>query len=182
MPKPRRYKIIGCTKGCSLHDFNLPGVAGIQLHQWYEEGASDATISSRMMSAFDVRVSEGAVGRHRANHLTPEDQLLKLQMTKDPAPETGHMRKEKVTDVELLDQIIAKGAEYINSSMVKITSEQLLRSIELKHKLTQGSIFQNFFEAIGASMEDEEEGEETNAEAIASLDEQMGGDVPEGDE
>lgn len=180
MPKPRKWRVARCTRKCTLHEYNLPGAAPQQVHAWFEEGLNDKEISTRLDAGFDHHVSFGAVARHRKNHLVPEDQLVRLDGTAPIESKPGRERpkdntelpKRRVGDLELLDALIAKGAETAHMQHVKVTAEQMLRAIELKHKMTQGSVFADFFGAIGAVMEEEEPGAPENPDAAASADEQ----------
>lgn len=166
MPKPTRFDINDkCTKGCSLSERNL-GNAFAFVHGWFQEGASDEEISHRVDGlAYGIHLSYGAVGRHRRNHLVPQhgDPLIVD-------------RPKRVDDLELLDLVISRGAELLASTGTKVSPDLALRAMELKYKFTQGNVMEGFFGAIGAVME-EEFGNETNPDAITSVEEQEQGDA-----
>lgn len=191
--RPRKWRIIGCPRSCSLNEITLPGAAALQVHSWFEEGHSNNEIAIRLKAGFDYSISDSAVARHRRKHLVPEDHLVELRQRnhqKMPGyrpsdstvlPDREKKSGKKASDLDLLDAMIAKGAETIHSPTVRVSSEQMLRAIELRYKLTQGSAFQDFFTAIGASMDESIAGPEEAPEATASEDEQAQGETVAGE-
>ena len=160
--QPRRFEISSnCRRPCSLNEANLPGRSADLIHSWYEAGDNNAKIVERAQ-LINVKISEGAVGRHRANHLIPVDKL------EDPTD----LPDEKVNELELLDSIISRGAKDLRLKTAKVTAEQALRAIELKFKLTQGSVLDDFMHAIGATMDDQIAANEENPESRGTPDEQ----------
>lgn len=142
--KPRRFEISSnCKRICSLNAANLPGRSADLIHGWYEAGDNNAKIVERA-TLINVKISEGSVGRHRANHLIPVDQL------EDPTDSPD----EKVNELELLDAIISRGAKDLRLKTAKVTADQALKAIDLKYKLTQGNVLDDFLSAIGATMDD----------------------------
>lgn len=163
--EPRRYQLNpSCTRRCTLNPDNQPGTMGVLLHGWFEAGDNNEQII-RKAAALGRKLSNGAVGRHRANHLTwwSEDA--------DPTVRGGEDKPRK-SDLEILDQIIGRGAEQIDLSTMRISAEQLLRAIELKQKLTQGAIFADFYDAIGAAGDEIASGQPETPDAGASGEEQ----------
>lgn len=156
MPKPRKYSIVGCSRGCTLNEYALPGAAAAAVHQWFEEGVPDPVISARLEQSFNYHASYGAIGRHRKGHLIPQDHMLTLQTTMAPgmgqAGGQAGERPRKVGDIELLEQLIAAGAAALEGGHVKVSSEQMLKAMELKYKMTAGAAYDEFFEAIGVTM------------------------------
>ena len=160
--KPRRFEIsANCKRICSLNAANLPGRSADLIHGWYEAGDNNAKIVERA-TLINVKISEGAVGRHRANHLIPVDQL------EDPTDGPD----EKVNELELLDAIISRGAKDLRLKTAKVTAEQALKAIDLKFKLTQGSVLDDFLAAIGGTMDDELDALGESPNAMAAPDEQ----------
>lgn len=157
---PRAWRLLdSCHKTCTLSSYQLgPKVAEL-VHSWYEAGCNNATISERAKQ-IGVSISEGAAGRHRANHLEPLDEF--------DDPTEGE--PIKVDDIALLDQVIGRGAESLRFKTARVTTEQLLKAMELKYKLTQGNVFEGFLAAMGETM-DEETAEPDAPEAVASADE-----------
>lgn len=136
--KPARYQIANCTKGCSLNPDNLPGGMGAMVHSWFEMGNNNMQIV-RKSDAIGHHLSNGAIGRHRQKHLVKWDEEADVS-------QSGPVKRK--SDLDILDQIIGRGSEMVDLATFRITAEQLLRAIELKQKLTQGSMFQDFFGAI----------------------------------
>lgn len=176
--RPQKFRLEGCGKLCSLNPEKFPGQLGQTIHEFYEAGDNDQTIveKARLLGA---KVSNGAVGRHRANHLIPElTRIDKLLISKGQMPESNTRPNEpapKVDDLTVLEQIISKGAQGIDLSTVRISPEMTIRAIELKYKLTQGSAFEGFLAAIGGTMDEvtgrghepEVASEEENAQGAA---------------
>lgn len=162
--KPARYEILNCTRACSLNASNLPAGMGEAVHSWFESGDNDRTISAKS-DAIGHHLSQGAIGRHRSKHLfkTNTGPVLKPQ---DPS--------KRKSDLEILDQIIGRGSDMVDLATFRITAEQLLRAIELKQKLTQGSLFQDFFGAIEEESDRiaAAEANKENPEAVESEEEQ----------
>lgn len=174
----RKWAVANCSRKCSLNEINMPGGMAALIHSWYEEGFVDREIEEKS-AAYGHRISQGASERHRRNHLIPADHLVELEGKAHRPTDPTALPERKVSDIDLLDAMIAKGAQTVHQSHVKITSEQLLRAIELKHKLTQGSAFADFFSAIGAAMEETMPTGDT-PDAAASAEEQAQGDAPDG--
>jgi hypothetical protein len=169
--KPARYQIANCTKGCSLNPDNLPGGMGAMVHSWFEAGNNNMQIV-RKSDSIGHHLSNGAIGRHRSKHLVKWD--AEADVTQ------GHGEKQK-SDLEILDLIIGRGAETVDLATSRVTTEQLIRAIELKQKLTQGSMFQDFFGAIEEESDRiaAAEADKENPEAVESQDEQDQGAQPE---
>jgi hypothetical protein len=149
--QPRKFQLVACNRQCSLNAYSLPGDVGALIHSWYEMGDNNSTIVAKAR-VLDVKISEGAVGRHRANHLVPLGPTLSDPRKPDGGSEhTGP--RPKIDDLTVLEQIISKGADSIDLSTVRISPEMTIRAIELKYKLTQGSVLENFMSALGETME-----------------------------
>lgn len=148
MPNPKTaYKRVrsGCTKGCSLNPENLPMGVGELVHKWFEEGCNNAEIIEKA-GIMGAKLSNGSVGRHRKDHLhraAPEGAAV-------PGAEG-----RKLTELELLDAMIQQGGAQMALGQQKVTAEQTLRAIELKMKLTEGSVFDAMFAAMAGELEDD---------------------------
>lgn len=154
--KPRAFRLLdSCTKTCTLSSYQLgPKVAEL-VHSWYEAGLNNPTIVQRAKQ-IDVKISEGAAGRHRANHLEPLDEF------EDPT----EGEPPKVDDIVLIDQVIARGAESLRFKTSRVTTEQLLKAMELKYKLTQGSVWEATMQALAKAMDPAAEGEAGTPTAV----------------
>lgn len=160
MPRAQKYMVNGkCRVTCSLNPVNLPGDASERAHVMYEEGANREQIRLALKE-MGISVSDGAIGRHKTNHLDP---MVASGTVSDP--------DRKLSDLETLDIIIAKGAQQLEGSSVRISPDMLTRAIDLKYKLTQGNVFESFLGAIGA-IGDEATAVE-NPEAGSSADERQ---------
>lgn len=161
--RPREFRIEGCTKTCSLSAEALPGRTAEMVHLWFCDGANNQLIREKL-ALIGPKVSNGAIGRHRANHLVPVDQLV--DVTEDDEEEA-----EPFSDIEILERIISKGAKSLRQVTARVSPEMTMRAIEMKYKLTQGNAFQGFLDAVNEAFADED-GEPDSPDAVASEDEQ----------
>lgn len=129
-------QVAGCTRACSLNAQNVPAGTFPMIHGWFEEGVNNPTIIERA-KAIGLKLSHGAISRHKAAHLHP----LNLGIDND-VPE------EPKTDLQVIEQVIQRGAAQVGMANTKVTTEQLLRAIELKLKLTAGSVFADMYAAM----------------------------------
>ena len=161
-----RYVVNGnCSRTCSLNAINLAGFH-TQVHELFESGANRAKIRAWLVE-HDVVVSDGAIGRHKSNHLEPGVEGLN---------KTG----EKKSHLQILEQIIQRGGNNLDLTTTRISPEMLMKAIEMHHKLTEGSVWEDFLSAIGA-MGDEmtSDGGPETPDAVQSDDEQGQGAVGE---
>lgn len=142
--QPNRYVINNCTRNCTLNPKRLPGEQGALVHGWYEAGDNNQTIINKA-NVLGLKFSNGSVGRHRAKHLV---------VMVDPHLDPSQAHAEKKSDLEVLEIIIGRGAQQVDLATTKISAEQLLRAIELKHKLTEGSVFDSLFGALVSEGDD----------------------------
>lgn len=163
--KPQRYQIANCTKACGLNPANLPGEMGTLVHSWYEAGDNNNEIS-RKSDLMGHHISTGSAGNHRSKHL--------VKWHPGRAEHNPTSKGPRKSDLEILDQIIGRGSDLVDLATFRITAEQLLRAIELKQKLTQGSLFQDFFGAIEEESDRlaAAEAEKENPDAVESAEEQ----------
>jgi hypothetical protein len=160
---PRRYIISNeCTRFCSLNREKLPGEMAETIHGWYEAGLTNGMIQQKAAIA-GINLSNGAIGRHASRHLVPVDQA------EDPT--TVPLPQERLSDLEILERMIQRGAQNLHHATFRVSPEQMLKALDMKYRLTQGSPFEKFLEAAYEAMADDEaEGspaEETEAEADA---------------
>lgn len=143
------YKRIqsGCTRGCSLNAENLPAGIGELIHGWFESGYSNPEII-RAAGLVGVKLSNGAIGRHRSTHL----HAAPSAPSAPSAPAEGG--DGKLTDLEVIEKIIQAGANQVSLASAKVSTEQLLAAIALKHKLTEGSVFDAMFAQMSGEDDD----------------------------
>lgn len=171
MPKRTKMgKLVmsGCTRGCSLNPENLPAGLGQLVHLWFEEGKNNSQIIA-LAGPMGAKLSNGAVGRHRSAHLHAAGM---------PATAPGEDGPKR-SDLEVIESIIQTGAQQVSLSTSKVTTEQLLRAIELKHKLTEGSVFDAMYDAMIGSGDDDLSDLEAEA-AIRSAEERDQEALPDG--
>ena len=184
MPPPRKYVVRNCNRRCTVNVQNLPGRVGELVHGWYQDGNNDYEII-RKAAVLEVKLSHGAVSRHRKNHLVPWDQLEENVGKIDPIAGESNGDSPispRVSDLEVVERIIAAGADSIAIRGMKISPEMTLRAIEMKYRLTQGSVFEGFLGAIGAINEEAIRDDELQTgvetvDAVRSGDEQSQADV-----
>jgi hypothetical protein len=146
--KPRKYRLENCPVVCSLNPRNLPAGAPESIHRWYEQGCNtDVIVQNALALGFEV--SPRAVARHKANHLVPEDMYTPLDpagqmVVLDPAQPAGQL-----SDLAILDKIIQAGARQMQGQTVRISPDMTMKAMELRLKLTQGSVFDDFMSAVG---------------------------------
>lgn len=168
--KPRKFfRSDACSNACSLGPGKLSGELPDIVHSWFEAGKNNEQIIE-LAARVGVHLSNGAIGRHRKNHLVPID---------DSIPDPTNLKLEKVNELEALDQIIARGAQGIHHA--RITPELLLKAMDMKYKLTQGSAMESLLEHITIAMsgdddEDDYLSAQEAAEARMSADEQAQGE------
>ena len=143
--KPTQYTVSGCTAKCSLHPDNL-GEKGYQaLHEWYQFGYNDVKMEELARNQ-GMTVTYGAIGRHRKNHLVRTEEL-----------ETDE-ELALLSDVEALDAILKKGQTQIKSW--KISPSEWFKALEMKYKLTQGSVMDAMYAAMAAAGSDSDDDED----------------------
>lgn len=152
----------GCTRTCSLNEVNLAGYGG-DVHQLYEDGGNRETIQAFLMER-GVRVSTGAIGRHKQKHLDP--MVVAPRGSDEP-----DRPREKKSHIQILEEIISAGGAQLDTKGVRISPEMTMKAIEMHHKLTEGSVWEDFLSAIGAMAEDAPAPPE-NPDASQSEDEQ----------
>lgn len=174
--KPTKFRLDGCHTLCASNPKNLPAGMADLLHGWYEAGDNNETIS-RKTKEFGNPISIGALANHRRKHLVREDQYVPIQqLGGDPDLD----RTERLTDLEILDRIIQAGGKGLNSRSVRITPEMTMKAMELRQKLTQGSVFDNFMDAVSVAFAAPGDAAPEAPDAVMSEDEQA--QAPESDD
>lgn len=160
--QPRAFRVEGCTKVCSLSpEQTTPDAARLFL-KWFCEGANNQLISEKAL-IIGFKLSNGSVGRHRANHLVP---IIHDPTIADP------IEGPPLSDVEILEAFIQKGAASLRLTTGRIGPEMTLKAMELKYKLTQGNAFQGFLDAVNNAFMGEPEGAAEGLDAVMGEDEQ----------
>ena len=142
-----KYELVDCSRKCSLNPDKMPAGVGELVHRWYEEGANRETIIARAKE-LGVKLSNGSVQRHKSNHLVPSKDGSVMVGGEDGDP------LRRYSELEVIDAVIQRGARQVQLSTAKVTTEQLLSAIALKHKLTEGSVFDAMFDAMMGDDED----------------------------
>ena len=168
--KPREYVTTErCTRACSLSEWSLPGNAFAITHGWFEAGHNNKRIHELSVEA-GWPLSEGAIGRHRGRHLVPKDQMHTVE---ELVKQAEGAPAEQLSDLEILERLIQTGSRSLADKKVRVSPEMLMKAMELKYKLTQGTVFQGFLDAVNEAMAAEpDEGAPELPDAVASTDEQ----------
>ena len=170
--KKQPYRIIKCPRLCSINDYNLPAGLGGLIHAWIEEATPDAMIEARS-EEHGHKVSERAVRNHRLKHLVPENKIMKDTVI-GTRPDVGDGTDQSFSDLDVIEQIIKAGGKQLMARQAQVSPEMTMRAIELKYKMTQGSMMDDFFRAMGMVMDDA-----TAAEALTENPEATDGEVSE---
>ncbi len=134
--KPGKLLISGCSRKCSLNVGNIPQGLPTLIVKWFEDGATIVQVKQNLFE-MGFQAANGAIGRHRKDHLHSAEGVMQID----------HNAKPK-TELEILDGMIQAGAKQVGLENTRISAEQLLRAIELKQKLTEGSVFDAMYEAM----------------------------------
>lgn len=168
-----KYDLLAaCSKKCSVNPGNMPAGVGELVHRWFEEGANRETIIARA-GELGKKLTSGALQRHKANHLIPARDPNSPLNDGDDSPD------RKFSELEVIDSVIQRFARQMQSGSGQVTTEQGLRAIELKHKLTEGSVFDALFDAL-AGGDDDDLGDlgPPAPDGFATLDEYSEGEDP----
>lgn len=145
-----KYELVDCSKKCSLNPGNMPAGVGELVHRWYEEGANRETIIARAKE-LGVKLTSGSVQRHKSNHLAPAADPNSPLATGDESPD------RRFSELEVVDAVIQRFARQMQKGSQQVTTEQGLRAIELKHRLTEGSVFDALFDALSGDDDDDDD-------------------------
>jgi len=146
--KPTKYRVDGCHSLCGINPRNLPAGLADLIHSWYEMGDNKVVLERKSVE-FGHHISQGSFANHKRKHMVREDQFTPIaDLGGDPELDSD----EKLTDLQILDRIIQAGAKGLNSRSVRITPDMTLKAMELRLKLTQGSVHDDFMSAVAKAM------------------------------
>lgn len=141
MSNPRKYigKLIlaGCSRKCNLNPGNVGENVSLLVQKWFEDGEPIQTVRNNLIEMGHT-FSASSIGQHRKNHLHIADGVVKKPGTEE----------KPLGELEILDSMIQSGGRQMRLDSARISAEQLLRAIELKQKLTEGSVFDAMYEAM----------------------------------
>jgi hypothetical protein len=144
------------ARNCPVQCWASPEKAGrtraAQIHQWYEEGHVPFRVL-KMCREAGIKVAERSVYLHKDKHLTLLGDQTPLD---DVAVELIENPETRLSDLEILERIIQKGASALVRREARVTPEMTMKALELKLKLTQGSVFDSFMGAVASAMKDED--------------------------
>jgi hypothetical protein len=145
-----KYEVVSCSRKCTLNIGRLPAGVGELVHRWLEEGANRETVMARA-AELGVKLTSGSIQRHKSNHLIPaRDPNSPLNSGEGDEPD------RKFSELEVIDSVIQRFARQMQHGSQQVTTEQGLRAIELKAKLTEGTVFDALFAALAGEDEDED--------------------------
>lgn len=140
-----KYDLLAaCSRKCSVNPGNMPAGVGELVHRWFEEKANRETIMARAQE-LGVKLTSGSLQRHKANHLIP------ARDPNSPLNDGDEDPGRKFSELEVIDSVIQRFARQMKNGSQQVTTEQGLRAIELKHKLTEGSVFDALFDALSGN-------------------------------
>jgi len=146
--RPAKWvRLASCSKQCSLNPEQMGDKYAQIVHGWYEQGLGDGAIGKNLFE-LGLSVSESTIARHRSKHMMKQGEL-----TDQPLAE-GEEGPE-LSDLEALDAILRQGSKQIGKW--RVTPSDFFKAMDMKYKLTQGSVFQGMLEALAAAEEDDEE-------------------------
>lgn len=156
---PEKWVVTSCHPSCSLNPRNLPPGYYDKVHVLYEAGFSKQRISQKS-DEMGHHLSEGAIANHKRKHMTKE-------MAMTPIGELP-LGQQKLSDLEILDRIIQAGGRALSSPAVRITPEMTMKAMELRLRVTQGSVFDDFMGAVAKAFGAPDEGPTGAPENIAA--------------
>lgn len=167
--KPQKYyRKAECTSACSIGPGRLGDERASMVHGWFEAGMNNTAIMAAALQVDpDFRMSNGALGRHRASHLG----VVTGANAKQP-----DNKLEKVNHLDLLEQMISRGAQNMAMPGARVSPEMALRAMEMHYKLTQGSAMDNFLTAVTQVMSGADESDEDYMTAVEAAEARMAKD------
>ena len=164
--KPKSYyRNDKCTSACSIGPGRLGDERAALVHGWFEAGLNnDAIMAAALAVDENFKLSNGSLGRHRAGH---------LGVVTDASNRQSDGKLGKVNDLELLDQMIARGAQQMAQPGARVSPEMALRAMEMKFKLTQGSAMDNFLAAVTQVMGGADESDDDYMTAVEAAEARM---------
>lgn len=149
---------VNCHPKCSLNHLRLGAQRAADVQTQFEKGVPPAGIK-RELIALGIPVSDRSLYRHFKTHVT----VIPGTSEEDEAiVETFEKPDLRLSDLEILERIIQKGAAALSKKDVRVTPEMTMKALDLKLKLTQGSVFDAFLGAVAEAMEDAPPVDETD--------------------
>lgn len=154
---PALKVVFDCPRQCA---FSVE-VAGSERQalalEWTRKGWSQPAIR-REAAKHGWMISNGSISRHMARHVK---RYIDPQL--DPATAPLINPEKRLSDLEIIERIIQKGAHRLLDQEVRVTPDMLMKALDLKMKLTQGSVFDPLFEALAQAMTEDGDGQEAKA-------------------
>lgn len=160
--RPTRFKVDGCPTLCGFNPRNLPPGAYDRIHSWYEAGDTRDEMVRKLQEEFNHKVNVRVVSNHRNKHMARDDQFQGLDEFTPSRPE------KKLSDLEILDKMIQAGAKGLDGKSVRISPEMTLKAMDLRLKLTQGSVFDDFMSAVSKAFGGDEAAPSAAQENVAA--------------
>lgn len=139
--QPAKYDRVNCAATCTIGPARLGDELALRVHEWYEAGYNDDRIIAEV-AEFGVKVTRGSLSRHRKNH-------LRVRVEGVIEPLDGQLDTNGMSDIEMLRQIILRGARFIPNW--KVGPTEFFKAMDMYYKLTQGSAMAELFTALSAA-------------------------------
>lgn len=155
-----------CVETCTFNrdrDGHWPHEVLDALHGKVESGMSLRAVHKWIEEESGQHCARSSLTNHVLRHLVREGGPRDLGAV---AAKAAGGIGASLTDLEILDAIIQRGAKGLQSSTIRITPEMTLKAMELRLKLTQGSVFDGFMNAVSEAF-----GGAENPDAQAAPDE-----------
>lgn len=142
-----------CPKTCWASPEKAGTQRAAQIHQWFEEGHTTFKVHT-LANQSGMVVHQRSAYVHAKKHLVRIGDDTPLD---DAAVELIEHPEQRLSDLEILERIIQKGASALVRKEARVTPEMTMKALELKLKLTQGSVFDTFMGAVAGAMEGEDD-------------------------
>lgn len=142
-----RYDV-KCNAQCALSPQKAGSVLASKVQEWFVRGEKPYRIH-KMLVDQGYEISESAVLRHFRRDVTLVDDV---SVAEERAVEAIENPEVRLSDLEILERIIQKGAASLIRKETKVTPEMTMKALDLKLKLTQGSVFDAFLGAVADAM------------------------------
>lgn len=141
---------VNCHPQCALSPQKAGSVLAAQIQEWYSGGETAFGVR-RLLQEKKYEVSETSVYRHFKKHVVKIDDQMEAE---ERAVEAIENPQARLSDLEILERIIQKGAAALIRKETRVTPEMTMKALDLKLKLTQGSVFDAFLGAVADAMAD----------------------------
>lgn len=145
--EPTKYAVIGCTPQCTLGSEHL-GDHFLTVHGWFEQAIPIRQLVARAKADLGVEISNTATYRHLSRH------LREIQPEAESPIDIAGAKRGRGSDLDVLEEIIAAG--WRNSGNWKPTIQDTLKAMDMKLRLTKGSVFDDLFATIDAAVEEDD--------------------------